>query len=72
MAIACCDSDESLDHLAMNFTTSQTHFGSLETVELERGGQERRVTLSNRDEFVRKFCRWHLNGIIMSARAECV
>ena len=70
MAIAHCDSKESLEHMAVNFTTSQTNFGSLETVELERGGQERKVTLSNRDEFVRKFCQWHLNGIHIHANVK--
>ena len=54
MAVASCNSDESLDQLAMNFTTSYAHFGSLQTVELVKGGNRRNVTLKNRDQFVEK------------------
>jgi E3 ubiquitin-protein ligase HUWE1 len=64
MSIACCDNEESLNQLAMDFTTTHSHFGSLETVELERGGKEKRVTLHNKDEFLRKFCQFHVNGCI--------
>ena len=62
MEIASCDSAEALDLLAIDFTASHAHFGSLKTVELERGGHEKRVTISNRYEFISKLCHWHLIG----------
>ncbi|CAI8013009.1 hypothetical protein GBAR_LOCUS8296, partial [Geodia barretti] len=45
MEVARCQSEESLGQLVTNFTTTFSRFGSLETVELERGGHMRRVTL---------------------------
>ena len=63
MEVARCQSEESLGQLVTNFTTTFSRFGSLETVELERGGHMRRVTLRNRDIFIHKFCHWHLIGI---------
>ena len=63
MAVANCRSEESLEELVSNFTTTLSHFGSMQTVELERGGLQRRVTLGNRHLFVQKFCHWHLVGI---------
>ena len=62
MEVTLCESEEYLNQLAVNFTASLTNFGSLETVELEIGGKERRVTLKNRHQFVRKICTWHLIG----------
>ena len=69
MEVARCQSEESLGQLVTNFTTSFSRFGSLETVELERGGHTRRVTLRNRDIFIHKFCHWHLVGIIIPPTA---
>ena len=63
MEVARCKSEKCLEQLVTNFTTTLSRFGSLETVELERGGQQRRVTLRNRDLFISKFCQWHLIGI---------
>ena len=64
LEISSCDDEESFELLAMNFTASQAHFGSLETVELERGGKGKSVTISNKEDFVRKLCKWHLVGML--------
>lgn len=64
LEISSCEDEESFKLLAMNFTASQAHFGSLETVELERGGQGKTVTISNKEEFVSKLCKWHLIGML--------
>ena len=57
------ESQEELDELAVDFTASHSHFGSVETVELEHGGEGKMVTMQNRTEFVDKMCSWHLTGI---------
>ena len=56
------ESEEELEHLALSFTASQSHFGSVETVELDQGGTDKPVTLANRHEFVQKLYSWHLTG----------
>ena len=62
MEVALCNSEVYLNELAVNFTASLSHFGSLKTVELERGGSLRRVTLRNKHQFVEKLYKWHLVG----------
>ena len=63
MELQNCESQEELQQLAMTFTASRANFGALETVELERGGEGREVTLENKAEFVNKLFKWHLTGI---------
>ena len=63
MEVVLCESEEYLDQLAVNFTASLSHFGSMETVELETGGNLKKVTLWNRNHFVKKLYAWHLIGI---------
>ena len=46
----------------MNFTASLANFGALETIALEHGGENRTVTLANREEFVHQLFNWHLTG----------
>ena len=62
MKVALCNSEEYVDQLAINFTATINHFGSLQTVELETGGEQKRVTLKNKNLFVKKLCHWHLIG----------
>ena len=62
MELQSCESQEALEQLAMTFTASRANFGVLETVELERGGEGRNVTLENKQEFVNKLYTWHLTG----------
>ena len=57
-------SEEDLEQLADNFTTVKSHFGALHTVELEHGGENRKVTMANRHDFVQKLFTWHLTGMI--------
>ena len=56
------ESEEELELLALSFTASQSHFGSVKTVELAHGGKNKSVTLANRREFVHKLYSWHLTG----------
>ena len=63
MELQSCESQEALEQLAMTFTASRANFGALETVELERGGEGREVTLENKAEFVNKLYKWHLTGM---------
>ena len=56
------ESEEELELLALSFTTSQSHFGSVKTVELDQGGKNKSVTLANKHEFVQKLSSWHLTG----------
>ena len=56
------ESEEELELLALSFTTAQSHFGSLMTVELDCGGKNKAVTLANKHEFVQKLYSWHLTG----------
>lgn len=56
------ESEEELEHLALSFTASQSHFGSIKTVDLVQGGQNKAVTLANKHEFVRKLYSWYLTG----------
>ncbi len=60
--ILSCESSEDLEALAPNFTATSSHFGLVETVELEVGGAGRRVTMDNRREFVQKLFNWLLTG----------
>ncbi len=53
---------EDLEMLAPNFTATSSHFGLVETVELEAGGEGRRVTMENRSDFVSKLYNWLLTG----------
>lgn len=55
-------SEEDLEQLADNFTAVRSHFGALHTVELEQGGESRKVTMANRHDFVHKLFNWHLLG----------
>ena len=55
-------SEEALVQLSVNFTATQAHFGALHTIELEHGGEQRMVTMDNREEFVHKLYNWHLTG----------
>lgn len=57
-----CESEEELEHLALSFTASRSHFGSVKTIELDQGGTNKRVTLANRHDFVQKLYSWHLTG----------
>lgn len=68
MEIANCETEEALEHLAWNFTASRAHFGVLETVELERGGMKKEVTLKNKWEFVNKLYKWHLIGMYRTVK----
>ena len=61
--IMLCESEEDLELLAPNFTATSSHFGLVETVELEVGGEGRRVTMDNRMEFVHKLFNWLLTGM---------
>lgn len=42
-----------------------SHFGKVVTVELGQGGEERTVTMQNREEFVYKLYNWMLTGCIV-------
>ena len=57
--LTCGDPDE-LEELS--FTVSSSHFGALQTIELEDGGTMKRVTMDNKDSFVHKLCQWYLTG----------
>ena len=57
--LTCEDPDE-LEELS--FTVSSSHFGVLQTIELEDGGTMKRVTMNNKDNFVHKMCQWYLTG----------
>ena len=59
--LTCGDVDE-LEELS--FTVSSSHFGALQTIELEDGGTMKRVTMDNKDIFVHKMCQWYLTGNI--------
>ena len=56
------ESEEELELLALSFTASQSHFGSVKTVELDQGGKNKAVTLENKQEFVQKLYFWYLTG----------
>ena len=62
MDILSCENSDELELLATNFTATSTHFGLVETVELGVGGEGRRVTMDNREEFVQKLFNWLLTG----------
>lgn len=59
-----CETSDELELLALNFTTTMSHFGQVVTVELGQGGGMRTVTLQNREEFVQKLYDWVLTGCI--------
>lgn len=58
--------------LSVNFTATQAHFGALHTIELEHGGEQRMVTMDNREEFVHKLYNWHLTGERRRSRKSCL
>ena len=57
--LECRDAGE-LDELT--FTVSSSHFGALQTVELEDGGSLKSVTMNNKNNYVYQVCRWYLTG----------
>ena len=57
-----CENQEQLAELAMNFDVNVAHFGRVETVELEKGGSSKEVTIENREQFVFKMYQWYLKG----------
>jgi hypothetical protein len=65
VGILRCETEEELELLAHNFTAASSHFGRVDTVELGEGGEERRVTLTNRAEYVQKLCDWLLVGKLL-------
>ena len=62
--LLACETSEELEPLALNFTTTMSHFGQVVTVELGQGGGMRTVTLQNREEFVQKLYSWVLTECI--------
>lgn len=62
LGILNSESQKELEELAVDFTTSHSHFDSVVTVELEQGGEGKMVTMENKAEFVNKMCTWHLQG----------
>ena len=60
--IMTCETDEELESMAPNFTATTSHFGLVQEVELGQGGEERKVTLENRKEFIYKLYNWYLTG----------
>ena len=73
MEILSCRTDEEVELLAPNFTATTSHFGRVGTVELGEGGEERRVTLGNRGEYVQKLRDWLLTGgWVREGRAQAV
>lgn len=62
MNIMKSESEEELELLALSFTASQSHFGSVKTVELDQGGKNKAVTLENKQKFVQKLYFWYLTG----------
>lgn len=59
-----CDTQEQLTELSMNFSVDTAHFGKIETVELEKDGSKKQVTMENKEQFVSKVCHWYLTGCI--------
>ena len=64
--LSCGDPDE-LEELS--FTVSSSHFGALQTIELEDGGTMKRVTMDNKDNFVHKMYQWYLTGNVPTHHA---
>lgn len=60
MHILRCGDPNELDELS--FTVSSSHFGALETIELEDGGMMKKVTMENKSHYVQQICHWYLTG----------
>ena len=70
MNIMNSKSEEELELLALSFTASQSHFGSVKTIELDQGGKNKSVTLANKHDFVQKLYSWHLTGEQLKKKAN--
>ena len=66
------ESEEELEVLALSFIASQSHFGSIKTVGLVQGDQNKAVTLAEKKhEFVRKLYSWYLTGEQLKRQFTC-
>jgi len=46
----------------LSFAVANSHFGALQTIELEAGGLTKTVTMENRSDYVFQMCHWYLTG----------
>ena len=57
-----CNDPVELEELS--FAVANSHFGALQTIELEAGGMTKTVTMENKSDYVSQMCHWYLTGDI--------
>jgi len=55
-----CNDPVELEELS--FAVANSHFGALQTIELEAGGMTKSVTMENKNDYVFQMCHWYLTG----------